>query len=446
MSNVVPFRRQAPDPDGQEPPNDLFAELAVITTAMLEPKCAAEALAVSPPTDFYSGSHRAIAECIADLVDRGEPWDMTSVGIRLHETGKIKVVGGAGQLLEMVNQVPAITTPRKYAERVRDTARLRRLAEAARLVCAECYEPQPDIPAFLAKADSIIGEVTRTAGRGRAVGAMTGLRAMVTRLGEPMSDRIHTGLRTLDDWTTGFERGCMYVLGARLGMGKTALAMQLVIAAAKAEKRVLVVSLEMSQAEIWDRLASAESGVPMQAIRKRQISPLQWSHLTHACSRLAGLGIVVADAPAQTLLDVRAMARQERAELVVVDHIGLMKAVANSQAAKRSREQEVAEFSRGLKGIAKELQIPVMVLAQVNRESSKAAAPPRVDQLADSDAVGRDADSVWLLHRPGYYDIHASDDRKREAQLIVAKQRQGPTGPIHLVWRAEHMQFAELEA
>lgn len=446
MSNVVPFRRPAPEPGAsREPPHDLFAEVAILVTTMLNPACAAEALAIAPPADFYSGAHRAIAECIADLVDRGQPWDMTSVGIRLNETGKIKLVGGAGALVEMANQVPAITSPRKYAERVRDTARLRRLADAARLVCAECYEPQEDVQAFLQRADSTIGEVTRSAARGRAVGALTGLRAMVAELGEPLGDRITTGLPTLDDWTTGMERECLYVLGARLGMGKTALALQLVAAAAKAGHRVLVISLEMSQKEIWQRIVSAESGVPMQALRKRIISPSQWSSLTHACSRLAGLGIVVADAPGQTLLDVRSMARQERADLVVVDHIGLLKAIPNSQGAKRSREQEVAEFSRGLKAIAKELRIPVLALAQVNRESAKNAAPPTVAQLADSDSVGRDADGVWLLHRPGYYDPHASDERKREAQLIVAKQRQGPTGSIPLAWMAERMQFLEVE-
>lgn len=445
MSNVVPIRPPADPSEGKQPPHDPYAEAAVLTFCLLEPTRAAEALAIVSPQEFYWAGHRAIAECVADLVAIGEPWDMTSVGVRLNETGKMRILGGPGFLVEMANSVPAISTPRKYAERVRDTSRLRRLADVCRRVVAECYEPVDDVRAFLSRVDAAIGEITRAGGRSRAVTAMTAVKGSVARLGEPLTDRVPTGLRDLDDMTTGFEQGAFYVLGARPGMGKTALALQLALGAAKAGRRVLFVSLEMDDKGLMDRVLAAESGTPLQNFRRRQISPTQWSGITHAASRVAGLPLIIADAPGQTLLDIRATARQEHADLVIVDHIGLMKAIAGSAGSKRSREQEVAEFSRGSKAIAKELGIPVLALCQVTREVAKQAKRPGLESLRESGSIEQDADGVWFLHRPGYYDPKASDERKREAELVVAKQRQGPTGIIPLIWQAEYTRFAAVE-
>lgn len=446
MNNVIPLRRAPELGDAKQPPHDAYAEAAVLTTCLLAPEKAAEAFAIAPATAYFWAAHRAIAESITDLVELGEPWDMTAVGVRLNETGKMTVLGGPGFLVEMANQIPAITSPRKYAERVRDLARIRELADVTRQLLAECYEPISNVGAFLSRVDSMVGGITRAGGRVRAISAMTSVKSSIRRLGEPLTDRIGTGMSDVDDMTMGFEPGTVTILAARPGMGKTAMALQLAGAATKAGHRTLFVSLEMGDAELMDRMLSAESGVPLQAFRRRNVSPTQWSSLTHTASRVAPLPLVIADAPGQTLLDIRATARQEHAKLVIVDHVGLMKAIAGSVSSRRSREQEVAEFSRGLKAIAKELRIPVLVLCQVTRDVAKAAKRPGLESLRESGSLEQDADNVWFLHRPGYYDPKASDEIKRQAELIIAKQRQGPTGIIPLIWMAEHTRFVQPEA
>lgn len=443
MSNVVPITpRRTPElGDGKQAPHDPYAEAAVLTACLLKPDNAPSALAIASPADFHWRGHQVIAECIADLVDRGEPWDETMLAMRLSETGKMAIIGGPAYLTDMAGQVPAIVNPQKYAERVRDLARLRRLAMSMQGLLGEVYEPVPDVAAFLARVDSTIGEVTRAAGKARAVTALSAMKALTKRLGETLDDRISTGFRALDGMTTGLEPEAFYVLGGRPGMGKTAFAIQLAVSAAKGGRRVLFVSLEMSHSELMARAVSGESGVPLQAIRKRQVSPNQWSELTVGASRLAPLPLVIADGPSQTLLDIRAAARQERAALVIVDHIGIVKPPSSSAGSKRSREQEVAEISRGLKALAKELRIPVVAIAQVNREVAKAGARPGLSNLRESGSLEQDADGVWFVHRPAYYDPRSPPEKQREAELIVAKQRNGPTGIVPLTWLDDRARF-----
>jgi replicative DNA helicase len=439
MGDVIPIPKRAPElGDGKQPPHDPYAEAASLTACMLTPEHAANVLSIARPTDFFWAGHRAIAECIAEIVERGDAPDMTAVGLRLNQTGKAKMLGGVGFLAEMAEQIPAITNPDRFAARVRDLSRLRDVALRLRSALAEAYEPIDDVNAFLARTDASIGEVTRATGTVRATTSMTATKAVIAALGTERHGHISTGFSKLDRMTTGFEPQALYVLGGRPGMGKTAIAIQYAVTAAKAGYRVLFVSLEMSHGELMARALSSESGVPLQNLRERRLSPTMWSRLTQAASQIGPLPLVIADAPGQSVLDVRGTARKERAQLVIVDHLGLLKAPASKS---KTREQEVAEFSRGMKAMAKELNIPVLALAQVNREVAKSGARPSISNLRESGAIEQDADDVWFVHRPGYYKPRATDEEKREGELIVAKQRNGPTGIVQLVWDAEHTRF-----
>ncbi len=435
--NVLPFARPAPSIEGKPPAHSPFAEAATVTACMLNPECAVEAMSIAAPDDFYWPAHRAVAEAIVDLLEKGAVTDMTSVLTRLEERGTLRVVGGIAELNAMAEQVPSIAaTVATYATKVRDLAQVRKLGMVLHQLVAECYLPIADVGAFLAKADAMVGDVTRVARGNTVVSALEVAKDVARAIAAPEVKCITTGFTSLDKIAYGFEPSAFYVLAGRTGMGKTAMAMQMVVAAATAGHRVLVVSLEMPQAQLMRRVVCGRSRVPVEAVKRKTMTPNQWSHFTQASSEIAQLPIFFADKPRQTLLDVKAAIRQHSPDLVVIDHIGLVKPAAGSQGQKRSREQEVADISQGMKALARETTLPIMALCQVGRDVAKGAQRPKVSDLRESGSIEQDADGIWLIHRPGYYDPNASPEIKREAELHVAKQRDGETRLLPMIWNA----------
>lgn len=429
--------KPVPSIEGKPPAHDPGAEAATLTACMLKPECAAQAMSIAAPDDFYWASHRAIAQAIVDLLEKGDETHATNVSVRLREKGTMGVVGGDGDLVAMMDQVPAVAGQiSKYAGKVRDLAQVRRLAEAMHRLLAECYLPIDDVGAFLSRADTVVGDVTRVARGGSISSALEVTKDVARAISATPTARITTGFSSLDKVANGFEPSALYVLAARTGMGKTALAMQMVVGAAEAGHRVLVVSLEMPRQQLMRRMVCGRAKVAVKAVKDRSMTPNQWSQFALASSEIAQLPIHFSDAPSQTILDIKAACRVHKPELLVVDHIGLMRPSATSSGAKRSREQEVAEFSRGLKALALESKMPVLALCQVNREVAKGARRPVVSDLRESGSIEQDADGIWLIHRPGYYDPKASPEMRREAELVVAKQRDGATGVLPLVWEA----------
>ncbi len=434
--NVTPlFKPQSVE--GKVPASDPAAEAATITACMLQPECAALAMSIASPDDFYWASHREIAIAIVALLEAGDEIHLTNVAIRLRETGRMHIVGGPEELVAIADQVAAVgTVVAKYARRVRELAQVRRLTTALHALLAECYEPIADVPGFLGRADAVVGHVTRPSQEGAITSALDVAKEIARSLEKPPPPTVTTGFSSVDAVTNGLENGALYVLAGRTGMGKTALAMQMAMAAAEAGHRVLVVSLEMPRAQLVRRLACCRSRVPLKSIKDRQVTPLQFSAFTHAAADIARLPIDFADKTSQGLLDIKAAVRSRKPRLVVVDHIGLIRPATGSQGSKRSREQEIAEFSRGLKSMALEADIPVMALCQVNREVAKGARRPTMSDLRESGAIEQDADGIWMIHRPGYYDPKASPEVRREAELVIAKQRDGATGILSLHWNA----------
>ncbi len=434
--NVVSLFK-GPNVDGKVPANDASAEAATLTACMLQPEYAALAMSIAGPDDYYSGVHREIALAIAALLESGDETHATNVAVRLRETGRMSVVGGDREILEIMTGVPAIgARVTRYATKVRDLAQVRRLGESLQRLLGECYEPIPDVVAFLGRADALVGDITRTARGSGVANALETAKEMARALEKAAPPTVTTGFSSLDRVTTGFELSALYILAARAGMGKTAMAMQMAAAAAAAGHPVLVASLEMPRTQLVRRITCARARVSVKAVKERTMTPAQWSAFTAAASEIAQLPIKFADAPGQTLLDLKASVRTHKPKLLVVDHIGLLRPAAGASGAKRSREQEVAEFSRGLKRIALEENIPVLALCQVNREVAKSARRPTMSDLRESGAIEQDADGIWMIHRPGYYDPKASPEVRREAELIIAKQRDGETGILPMHWNA----------
>lgn len=441
-TNVVPITRAA-SVKGKPPAHDLVAEGAVLARCMLDPDAAASLMAIAAPAHFFSGAHRAIAEAIRDLLERNVPPEMTAVSLRLRESNRLHTVGGPAALIDMCNAAPSLSNPLHYAGIIHDLALMRALTHTLHQLLAESYEPVDSVGAFFAHVDAAVSEITRRRKDKSVVDALEVSKHVARALTEAVVPSVPTGFGELDRVTNGLERNCLYILAARTGMGKTALAMQMATAAAQAGQRVLVVSMEMPAEQLMRRMICSRAGVSNQTVRDRAMGPAQWSRFSLAASELAQLPIQFSARPGQTLLDIKAQVREHKPALVIVDHIGLMSSAAGSNDARRSREQEVAGFSRGLKALALDASLPVMALCQVNREVAKSARRPALSDLRESGAIEQDADGVWMIHRPGYYDPRASPDVRREAELIVAKQRDGGTPIIAMQWHGETMTFGE---
>jgi len=427
--------------DVQTPPHDPDAEAAVLTACMLQPEKAAEVLAVAGPDDFFSGAHRAVALSVAELVAQGTSPDATAVGSRLRATGRMGIVGGEGALIRLMTDVVAIANPARYAQTIRDLARVRRLQTGLHRLLGESYEPMPDVAGWMARVDALVGEHTRASVTGGAVTALEAAKDAARAMMDAGKPRVTTGFPRLDRLTTGLEGGRMYVVAGRTGMGKSAFAGQIALAAARSGKTVLYASLEMGHGQLMTRLICAEAHVPLTAVRDRTMNPGQMTRFNVAASELARVSLHIDATPGQTLLQVRASMRRIKADLVVVDHLGLVKPGGY---AGRKRHELVGEVTRGLKTLAMETDKPVVALCQVSREVAKDGGRPGLHHLRESGDIEQDADTVILLHRPGYYDQHRGSEDP-SAEIIVAKQRDGETGTVHAEFDGHLVAFREVE-
>ncbi len=461
--------RRPPSAEGRVAPHDLDAEAAVISAVLLERSALDEVLETLRAEHFYSEANRRIYEAACELAEKGTPIDVVTVARWLRDAGRFDQMGGVAYLNQIADSVPAVAHVAAYATIVREKWRLRQLIATCQRVAAEGYAEVADVQEFVDHAEQSVYDIART----NSASAVQPVREVVETVFKQLEAQLKrgdkiTGLSTgfdrLDGMTAGLHPGELTIVAARPGMGKTSLVLN--IAAHVAQPRevvseqggerteqlgagVIVFSLEMPREQLGSRMLCSEASVDVSKMRSGHLQARDWQALTRAASDLARRPMWIDDTPALGLLELRAKVRRLQGDrrgpgvgLVVVDYLQLMQGRQGAS----SREQEISEISRGLKGLSKELSVPVIALSQLNRAVETRATKdkrPQLSDLRESGAIEQDADNIIFIYREDYYDRDDAEKRGL-AELIVAKQRNGPTGKVRVRFTASCTRFDNL--
>lgn len=428
------------------PPQDIAAEQSVLGAMMLSKDAIADVTMTIRGEDYYRPVHQTIHEVILDLFGRGEPVDAVTVAGQLKRRGDLERIGGAPYLHQLISGVPTAANAGYYARIVRERAQLRSLVQAGTRVVQLGYaDDGGDVDELINQAQSEIYAVSERGDSEDYRPITEFLDETVTELQElqkngGMSSGVPTGFYQLDNLTHGLHPGQLIIVAARPAMGKSTLALDFCRnAAIHHEQTSVIFSLEMDGTEISRRMISAESGVSMSRISSGDLEDADWTKIAQVLSRCSQAPLYIDDSPNMTMPEIRSKCRrlkqQNDLKLVVVDYLQLM----SSGKRVESRQQEVAEFSRSLKLLAKELEIPVVAVAQLNRgPEQRIEHKPMLADLRESGSLEQDADVVMLLNRP---EVYNQEDRPGEADVIVAKHRNGPTATIPLTFLGRLSKF-----
>jgi replicative DNA helicase len=427
------------------PPQDLEAERSVLGAMLLSAEAMADVVELLDAEDFYRSAHGKIYSAVRNLFGHGEPVDVITAVDALRKVGLLEEVGGALYLRDLVDEVPTPASAPHYAKIVADAALRRRLIGAAADIMDVAYAGSDDADAIADNAEQRIYDVARredtedAAAIGDLVNeAMSELEAIQNR--ESAYTGLATGFRDLDELTSGLQPGNLVIIAARPGIGKSSLAMNIARNVAVQREPVAMFSLEMSRYEIGMRLLCAEARVPWDRIRNKRVGPDDWTRVVSAGETLHDAPLSIVDAGNVNIVDIRAKARRLKTSrqglsLIIVDYLQLMTSPMTRR--QDNRQQEVAEISRSLKLLAKELKVPILALSQLNRNpEARADKRPQLSDLRESGSLEQDSDVVMFIHRDD-----ADPEKKREAELIMAKHRNGPTGSIRLSFEPSLTQF-----
>ncbi|MBD7958498.1 replicative DNA helicase [Microbacterium sp. Sa4CUA7] len=430
------------------PPHDILAEQSALGGMLLSKDAVADVIETLRGADFYVPKHELIFEAILSLYSHGEPTDVVAVTDELIKSGELQRAGGADYLHSLTSIVPTAANAGYYASIVSERALLRRLVEAGTRIVQMGYSGQGEAVELVNNAQAEIYAVTGAEAAEDYVPLETAVTSAIDEI-EAARGRdgsmtgIPTGFAQLDELTNGLHGGQMIVVAARPAMGKSTLALDFARAAAiKHNMPTIFFSLEMGRSEIAMRLMSAEGAVPLQNMRKGTLDSRDWTTIAATRGRINDAPLYIDDSPNMTLVEIRAKCRRLKQrvglKMVIIDYLQLM----TSGKKVESRQQEVSEFSRALKLLAKELQVPVIALSQLNRGSEQRTDKrPQVSDLRESGSIEQDADMVMLLHRDSVYD---KDTRPGEADLIVAKHRNGPTATIEIAFQGHFSRFTDM--
>lgn len=435
------------------PPHNLEAEQALLGAMFLSREAAENALSLVAAEDFYRPAHSKIFSAIDHLYNHNVPVDHVSVADRLNATGELDQVGGKSYLLDVTQVVPTAANASRYADIVKRTSVLRDLIRAATEIVAMGYEAPDDLREVVEESERLIFNVTnkRISSNFKRIDDL--LKASFTELEELFGRGEHvtgvpTGFKDLDKLLAGLHRGDLIILAARPAVGKTAFALNMAVNAAKAGTSVALFSLEMSAEQLIQRILCSEARINSQDVRTGYIKDPDWGNIHKAMGRLADLDFHVDDTPSISILEVRAKARRllrdKPDSIVIVDYLQLMQPQNRRT---ENRQTEIAEISRGLKILAKELKVPVVALSQLSRAvEQRAGKRPQLSDLRESGAIEQDADVVMFIDR-NTDPRGAEDDGDRPprgvAEIIVAKHRNGPTGNAQLVFNERYTKFVD---
>ncbi|WPD24195.1 MAG: replicative DNA helicase [Candidatus Electrothrix scaldis] len=423
------------------PPQNLEAEQALLGTILIQDKSLLKIVEILSPDDFYRDAHKVIFEAMLGLFERTEPHDIVTVMSLLRDQNRLEQAGGASYLSSLTDVIPFTGMLVHHARIIREKSILRRLIATSSDVAARCYDAQGDLEALVDKAEQTIFEIAQ-AKKKQGFEPMSRIvpKAFdrVTKLAERKEHitGISTGYDELDRMTAGLQPSDLIILAGRPSMGKTALAMNMVQHAALINKvPVAVFSLEMSMEQLALRMLCSVGRIDSQRIRTGHLQEHDWPKLTRATGMLADSPVYIDDTAGMTVLEMRAKARRLKSEhdlgLVVVDYLQLMQ--GNSRI--ENRTQEISDISRSLKAMAKELDVPVIALSQLNRSlESRTDKRPQLSDLRESGAIEQDADVIMFIYRDEVYNKAEDNPNRGIAELIVGKQRNGPIGTVRLTF------------
>ncbi|GGE94151.1 replicative DNA helicase [Mycetocola zhadangensis] len=449
LNDHLPSGERSEQRAERTPPHDMLAEQSTLGGMLLSKDAVADVVESVRGADFYIPKHEIIFDALLSLYSHGEPTDVIAVTDELIKTGELSRAGGADYLHTLTSLVPTAANAGFYASIVAERALLRRLVEAGTRIVQMGYAGEGEVLDLVNTAQAEIYGVT---GSTQAEDYVPLNEAVGTAFEEIEANNgsdggmsgTPTGFAEMDELTNGFHGGQLIIVAARPALGKSTLALDFARAASIGNNQPSIFfSLEMGRSEIAMRLLSAEASVPLQSMRKGNVDQRDWNKLAAVRGRINDAPLYIDDSPNMTLVEIRAKCRRLKQrvglKLVVIDYLQLM----TSGKRVESRQQEVSEFSRALKLLAKELQVPVIALSQLNRgPEQRADKMPAISDLRESGSLEQDADMVILLHRESAYE--KDNPRAGEADLIVAKHRNGPTRTVTVAFHGHFSRFADL--
>ena len=431
------------------PPHNLEAEQYVLGACLISNDIFSRALEVLGSDDFYKSAHKAIFLALQDLFDANEAIDFLTLSEKLRQNGKLDTVGGLEYLEQLENLVPTAEAITFHAKIVREKSILRDLIETATGIVSSSYEEQGNVDSILDKAEQSIFQISdkKTKRSYFRIGevikeSFTHIEKLFENPG--LVTGVATGFKELDTLTSGLQRSDLIILAARPSMGKTSFALDIArYAAVHGKMPTAIFSLEMSKEQLGVRMLCAEARVDSSKLRTGFLAKSDWPNLTSAAGRLSETSIFIDDSPSLSILDARARSRRLQSEhgigLIIIDYLQLMQGRADSE----SRQLEISEISRGLKSLAKELNVPIIALSQLNRGvEGRTDKRPLLSDLRESGAIEQDADVVAFLYRDEVYNENS--DQAGIAEVIVRKQRNGPIGTAKLTFIREYTRFENL--
>ncbi len=433
------------------PPQNIEAEESLLSAILVDNTALLEVVETLSAADFYRTAHQKIYEAITGLFDKAEPIDLVTLNNHLKEKGHLEAVGGAAFLARLVDVVPLAANAQHYARIVHDKAVLRRLIEKANAISKRCFQEQGPTDEIVDFAENAIFEVADQKARQAFYPLSKLIDVNIDFLEEKQKNKslvtgVPTGFGQLDNLTSGLQDSDLIILAARPSMGKTALALNIARnAAVEAGVPVAVFSLEMSKEQLSLRLLCAEARIDSSRLRSGFFSMEDWQRLTDAAGVLSAAPIFIDDSASLTAMEVRAKARRLKMDknigLIVIDYLQLMQGRAGAE----RRDLEISEISRSLKALAKEINLPVIALSQLNRMlEQRNDRRPRLSDLRESGALEQDADVVAFIYRDEVYNKEENNPNKGTAEIILAKQRNGPTGDIKLTFLNAYTRFENL--
>ncbi|WP_058309169.1 replicative DNA helicase [Gracilibacillus massiliensis] len=436
---------------GRTPPHNMEAEQAVLGAIFLEPDAISSASEILIPEDFYRASHQQIFRVMLELADKGEPIDIVTVTTSLANTQQLDDVGGVSYLSDLASAVPTAANMVYYCKIVEEKSILRRLIRTATDIVTDSFSKEDEVEEVLNESEKRILEVSNR----KNASAFKNIKDVLMDVYDNI-DQLHknkgevtgiaSGFRDLDRITSGFQRNDLIIVAARPSVGKTAFALNIAQnVAIKTEENVAIFSLEMGADQLVSRMLCAEGNIDAQRLRTGALEEEDWGRLSMAMGSLSNAGIFIDDTPGIRVSEIRSKCRRLKQEhglgMILIDYLQLIQGSVNS---KENRQQEVSEISRSLKGLARELNVPLIALSQLSRGvESRQDKRPMMSDLRESGSIEQDADIVGFLYRDDYYDQES--EKQNIIEIIIAKQRNGPVGTVDLAFVKEYNKFVDLD-